>query len=56
MANHSLDHQVCMASLLNAEDDELDPHYDNEQLADISTDEPTADAPQDEDEEHRRIW
>jgi hypothetical protein len=45
-----------MASLLNAEDDELDPHYDNEQLADISTDEPTADAPQDEDEEHRRIW
>jgi hypothetical protein len=24
-ANHSLGHQVCMASLRNAEDDELDP-------------------------------
>jgi hypothetical protein len=24
-ANHSLDHQVCMASLRNVEDDELDP-------------------------------
>jgi hypothetical protein len=33
-----------MASLCNAEDDELDPQYDNEQLADVSTDEPTVDA------------
>jgi hypothetical protein len=54
-ANNSLDHQVCMASLRHAEDDELDPEYDNKQLADISTDEPTADAPQNEDEEHHRI-
>jgi signal transduction histidine kinase len=54
-ANHSSDRQVCMASLRNAEDDELDPQYDNEQLADISADEPLADAPQDEYEEHRRI-
>jgi hypothetical protein len=44
-----------MASLRNAVDDELDPQYDNEQLADVSADKPTADAPQDEDEEHRRI-
>jgi hypothetical protein len=42
--NHSPDCQVCMASLCNAEDDELDPQYDNEQLADVSTDEPTVDA------------
>jgi hypothetical protein len=34
-----------MASLRNAEDDELDHKYDNEQLEDISADEPTADAP-----------
>jgi hypothetical protein len=54
-ANHSLDRQVCMASLHNTEDDKLEPQYDNEQLADVSADEPTADAPQDEDEEHRRI-
>jgi hypothetical protein len=44
-ANHSPDRQVCRASLRNAEDDELDPKYDNEQLADVSADEPTADAP-----------
>ncbi|RLM62141.1 GAG-POL precursor [Panicum miliaceum] len=55
MANHSPDRQVCMASLRNAEDDELDPQYDNEQLEDVLADEPTADAPQDEDEEHRWI-
>jgi hypothetical protein len=55
MANHSPDHQVCMASLHNVEDDELDPQYDNEQLADVSANEPIEDAPQDEDEEHRRI-
>jgi hypothetical protein len=44
-----------MASIRNAKDDELDPQYDNEKLTDVSADEPTADAPQDEDEEHRRI-
>jgi hypothetical protein len=44
-----------MASLRNVEDDELDPQYNNEQLTDVSADELTADAPQDEDEEHRRI-
>jgi hypothetical protein len=44
-----------MASLRNLEDDELDPQFDNEQLANVLADEPTADAPQDEDEEHRRI-
>jgi hypothetical protein len=44
-ANHSPHRQVCMASLHNAEDDELDPQYDNEQLANISANEPTADAP-----------
>jgi hypothetical protein len=55
LTNHSPDRQVCMASLCNVEDDELDPQYDNEQLTDVSADEPTADAPQDEDEEHRRI-
>jgi hypothetical protein len=56
MANHSLDCQVCMASLRNTEEDKLDPQYDNEQLADVSADESRADAPHDEDEEHRRIW
>jgi hypothetical protein len=55
MANRSLDCQVYMASLRNVEDDELDPQYNNEQLTDVSADELTADAPQDEDEEHRRI-
>jgi hypothetical protein len=54
-ANHSPDRQVCMASLHNAKEDELDTQYDNEQLADVSADEPTANSPQDEDEEHRRI-
>jgi hypothetical protein len=44
-----------MASLRNVEEDELGTQYDSEQLADISADEPTADAPQDEDEEHQRI-
>jgi hypothetical protein len=37
------------------EDDELDQQHDNEQLVDVSSDEPTANAPQDEDEEHRSI-
>jgi hypothetical protein len=54
-ANHSPDRQVCMASLHNTEEDELGTQYDNEQLVDVSADEPTADSPQDEDEEHRRI-
>jgi hypothetical protein len=36
------------------EHDELGPEYNNEQLADVSADEPIADAPQDEIEEHRR--
>jgi hypothetical protein len=54
-ANYSPDHQVCMASLCNTEEDELGTQYDNEQHADVSADEPIADAPQDEDEEHRRI-
>jgi hypothetical protein len=44
-ANHSPDRQVCMVSLRNTEDDELDPQHDNEQLADVSADEPTVDAP-----------
>jgi hypothetical protein len=45
-ANNSLDHQVCIASLRNVEDDKLDPQYDNEQFADISVNEPIADVPQ----------
>jgi hypothetical protein len=53
--NHSPDHQVCMASLRNAEEDELGTQYDNEQLTGISADELTADVPQDKDEQHRRI-
>jgi hypothetical protein len=44
-ANNSPDHQVCMASLRNTEDDELDHEYDNEQLANVSADKPTANAP-----------
>jgi hypothetical protein len=44
-----------MASLRNTEEDKLGTQYDNEQLANISADEPTVDAPQDEDEEHRWI-
>jgi hypothetical protein len=43
-----------MASLHNVEEDELGTQYDNEQLADISADEPTADAPHDEDKDHRQ--
>jgi hypothetical protein len=55
MANHSPDCQVCMASLRNVEDDELDSQSDNEQLTNVSAHEPVADAPQDEDKGHRRI-
>jgi hypothetical protein len=32
-----------MVSLRNADDDDLGPEYDDEQLAGISADEPTAD-------------
>jgi hypothetical protein len=44
-ASHLLDRQVCMASLRNTEEDDLDPQYDNEQLANVSADEPRANAP-----------
>jgi hypothetical protein len=44
-ANNLPDHQVYMASLYNVDDDELGPEYDDEQLADVSADEPTVDAP-----------
>jgi hypothetical protein len=54
--NNSLDRQVYIASLRNADDDEQGPKYDDDQLAEVSADEPIADAPQDENEEHRRIW
>jgi hypothetical protein len=55
-ADSSPDHQVYMASLCNADDDEKSPEFDDEQLVDVSTNEPMADAPpQDENEEHRRV-
>jgi hypothetical protein len=44
-----------MASLHNADDDELGPAYDAELLMDVSVDERTVDALQDENEEYRRI-
>jgi hypothetical protein len=45
-----------MASLHeHGDNDEPGREYDDELLANISDDERTADAPQDEDEEHRRI-
>jgi hypothetical protein len=44
-----------MASLRDADNDEPGPEYDDEVLMDVSADEPTADAPQDKNEEHRRI-
>jgi hypothetical protein len=44
-----------LASLRNAEDDEPGLEYDAELLANISANERTTDAPQDENEEHRRI-
>jgi hypothetical protein len=55
MANNSPNRQIYMASLRNADDDELGPEYDDEQLMDVSANEPMADAPQDKNEEHRRI-
>jgi hypothetical protein len=51
----SMDRQFYMASLHNADDNEPGPEYDAELLADVSADERTADAPQDENEEYRRI-
>jgi hypothetical protein len=51
MADNSPVRQVYMASLRNADDDELGPEYDDELLADVSADEPTADAPQDVNED-----
>jgi hypothetical protein len=44
-ADNSLDHQVYMASLCNADDDEPGPKYDGELLTDVSANEPMADAP-----------
>jgi hypothetical protein len=54
-ADNSPDCQVYMASLSNADDDKPGPEYNAELLADVSADESTADAPQDKNEEHRRI-
>jgi hypothetical protein len=52
----SLDRHVFMASLRDHDDDdEPGTEYDEELLVDISADEATADAPQNEDEERRRI-
>jgi hypothetical protein len=48
---------IYLASLHERDDDgEPEREYEDELLADISTDERTADALQDEDERHRRIW
>jgi hypothetical protein len=44
-----------MASLHNPDDDEPGPEYDDEQVANVSADEPTPDAPQDENEEHQNV-
>jgi hypothetical protein len=44
-AKSSSDRQVYMASLCNADDDELGPKYDAELLLDVSADEHTEDAP-----------
>jgi hypothetical protein len=44
-ADNSLDRQVYIASLRNADDDEPGPEHDNELLTDVSLDEPTVDAP-----------
>jgi hypothetical protein len=54
-AENSSDRQVYMASLRNADDDEPSSEYDAELLMDMSVDERMADAPQDKNEEHRRI-
>jgi hypothetical protein len=44
-AENSLNCQVYMASLRNADDDEAGPEYDTELLTDVSADERTMDAP-----------
>jgi hypothetical protein len=44
-----------MASLCNADDDELGLKYDDELLANVSADECTVDVPKDENKEPRRI-
>jgi hypothetical protein len=44
-ADNSPDHQVYMASLRNADDNEPGPEYEAELLADVSPDERTADTP-----------
>jgi hypothetical protein len=44
-AENSVDHQVYMTSLRNADDDEPDPEYDAKLLTDVSADERMADAP-----------
>jgi hypothetical protein len=44
-----------MAFLRNADDDKPGLEYDAELLADVSADERTADAPQDENKEYKRI-
>jgi hypothetical protein len=54
-ADNSSDHQVYMASLRNTDDDEPGPECDGELLEDVSADERMAEAPQDENQEHRRI-
>jgi hypothetical protein len=52
----SLQHLIYLASLHeHDDDDEPGRKYDDKLLADVSADECTVDAPQDEDEEHRRI-
>jgi hypothetical protein len=45
MADNSLDRQVYMASLCNADDDKSGPQYGAKLLADVPADERTADAP-----------
>jgi hypothetical protein len=54
-ADNSPDPQVYMASLCNVDDDEPGLEYNDELLVDVSANEPTADASQDENEGHRRI-
>jgi len=53
--DHSLDHEVCMASIHDTDDDEPGIEFNNELLDEILGDENTAEAPQDKDAEHRRI-
>jgi hypothetical protein len=54
-ARNSPDHQVYMSSLRDADDDKPGPEKDAELLADVYADEGTADAPRDENKDHRRI-